>query len=315
MATRLSTRLVCLVLGVTGAALGGCDEGGDAAGETAGDAAESGVTEVSLALCEAWGSSFEAWDQWYAGCCSEEEQASKTFERLAHFGTDGLMPAMCPEVVQDNLDRWGLTPDPTHLPECLDAIRAQTPPPPEECDSAALAGQSSQARAMDSILDLPECRPLFAGTLEAGEECLGDAQCVEGLDCLSDGCGVRLGEGEVCINNADCEAGLHCAGAAQVQGVCSGPKPSGATCDLGDVCAAGLTCNGLICEPLAQVGEACLPGFERCGAGAWCDLTQGPHGTCLSNVAAGGPCESDKACATGTCDIDAGVCLAMCGGA
>ncbi|MCW2283517.1 Cys-rich repeat protein [Rhodoblastus acidophilus] len=56
----------------------------------------------------------------------------------------------------------------------------------------------------------------------------------------------------------------------------------------------------------AAVAQECKEDKD-CGSGQVCILAMNPH-VCKAPQAAGAPCKRDVVCASGTCDMSAGVC-------
>jgi len=169
---------------------------------------------------------------------------------------------------------------------CLEAIRGGA------CSSGFFTGEPPAA-----------CDDVFQGTVADGGACWIDEQCVSG-ECQSDGCPDACCEGACVAATPDAAIGQPC-GQGCVEGaycdvndVCAALKQSGAACDGGDECVAGLNClagtcqtgpgkdepclefqcalplacdpGTLTCKPLPGEGDACLPAAGNCLIGLTC---------------------------------------------
>lgn len=137
------------------------------------------------------------------------------------------------------------------------------------------------------VLEHEACERAFAGSVELGDDCNVDAECVGVAFCKHEGacpgtCSELLGPGEPCEEDDDCEDGLAC------------PDEAG-------------TCTALVEEP----GDACGGGVAgSCRADLVCvgdDEVLGTAGTCktydeLFSAELGEPCDFDagELCEVGT---------------
>lgn len=112
------------------------------------------------------------------------------------------------------------------------------------------------------------------GTRFAGQPCVDDDQCAQGLVCVfeecRDPCTVQtVGEGE--------------------------------SCEFA-VCAAGLVCSddgAPTCVATAGGGDFC--GEQRCDPTSWCDFGDPVEPRCRSRGSVGAPCTGHSQCTTGNC--------------
>jgi hypothetical protein len=128
--------------------------------------------------------------------------------------------------------------------------------------------------------NLEACQGVFKGTLQAGEECEIDEECVGDSVCLAlDSCpGVcapRQTAGEPCTSDDQCADGLVC---SVVTELCVAPRAEGETCEGGveAQCTPGLLCLGAD-EETGRVGTCrTVDGLFVALEGGDCDILQGP---------------------------------------
>lgn len=192
--------------------------------------------------------------------------------------------------------------------DCLDGVRT-TP-----C-AAFLEGVEDEA-----------CDRVFQGTIENGNPCWIDAQCIsqacevdacamaccqgtciaevpdaavgegclDGRDCVDGAyCDVETGlctaekaAGEACPGRYECEPSLVC-----IAGTCLAPPGEGEPCaEL--QCAAPWACDldSVTCQPLRGEGEACNPDASLCALGLACNPSSS---TCTPPGGSGSPCDGD----------------------
>lgn len=131
----------------------------------------------------------------------------------------------------------------------------------------------------------------------AGAACEGDAQCVEGLNCIMQQCRLLPSPGVMCLEGQCSETG-YCEGMGDA-GVCVERKQEGATCTEGQ-CQTSLVCDPLraVCVRIQiSSGDLCSLA-QQCPAGETClggsDLRAG---VCHAPQPEGDPCLSDRDCA------------------
>lgn len=130
-----------------------------------------------------------------------------------------------------------------------------------DCESFICAGFCTQL--CDAATPCPSgvCEPISAdtsiciapgqkGSVDAGEECGFDFECVSGTKCLlaQDGsgyvCTPPRAEGEGCREVAECQEGLQCRPTADRTGAtCEKPGPVGVACTAAAHCQPGLVCQ------------------------------------------------------------------------
>lgn len=132
-----------------------------------------------------------------------------------------------------------------------------------------------------------------------GEPCAGGMRCAPGLACKFSQqpplCGSAPKVGEACLFEGDvaCGPGLGCEGSLCVPL----PEKGQACLNAEPPCAAGLGCGGGLCEEPAKEGEPCLSGpGPRCSTGLFCDFLDGQ---CKKQRPAGEPCNAAEDCAAG----------------
>lgn len=121
-------------------------------------------------------------------------------------------------------------------------------------------------------------------------------------------CFVALLAGEACVDDSACGDGLTCRAAGDGGSVCTPRDVSGASCGVA-TCFEELTCapvdGGAACSSPVALGGACAP-TTTCVAGARCF-----GGVCTALGGSGDGCTSGEDCASGACG-DALTCVAAC---
>ena len=130
------------------------------------------------------------------------------------------------------------------------------------------------------------CQP--PGGVGAG--CTVDDDCGAGLHCTRDAnlvlvCTAPVQEGGACTQTSDCDVGLACLQNAQFQNVCSVPGGPGAQCNSDTQCASGLLCSNFSCAPPAGPGGQCPQGTSECLPGLDCRFDTGVNASvCLAGA-------------------------------
>ena len=169
--------------------------------------------------------------------------------------------------------------------------------------TSALDAAACSARDIEAVR--AACLSVVKGQVQTGVGCRADFECASGY-CAN----VALGCGAVCRPFAT--AGFDCTAAPcapstswcdHASGKCVADGISGAECEAGKPCAAGLICRGLTamlgatgtCGAVAKAGEACVTS-DDCAAGLYC-----ASGTlkCTARVADGAQCTDLDACVAG----------------
>lgn len=184
-------------------------------------------------------------------------------------------------------------------------------------DGAAAATCFDETRALGcdvTVSPTPAaCREIFAGTIDIGqpcsldEECVGDAYCASASCPDSAGtCTARAADGGACEGDEECTAGLTCDDgrcgppASRRNGPCGGG--SGLECPIDQSCVGEDdetmtqgTCMDRASLQTAAAGETCeIEGMVQCQEGLSCavigaDMT-GATFECRDPVGAGGAC-------------------------
>lgn len=156
-----------------------------------------------------------------------------------------------------------------------------------------------------TLVECAQCVPA-PHSMPAGEQCVNNASCMEGLVCDSfEHCAQPMPKGSPCWSSADCVPDLLC-----IQKKCLAIGSSGEPCDLEAHCLPGLRCRptvaGLSCLPPGAMGDTCTSTAD-CEPPALCiGVPPGeptwltPYsGTCGVKGDLGAPCELDTDCITG----------------
>lgn len=129
------------------------------------------------------------------------------------------------------------------------------------------------------------CNSVFTGTLQTGQACESDIECVSG-DCEGNfltcgACAERGAIGSPCATDFQCRSTLAAPAYCEAtSATCvAGVSPDEVTTDAtagqacgrrGQSCAAGLYCNDGTCSAWRQVGEACNTDDDACEPGSVC---------------------------------------------
>lgn len=192
---------------------------------------------------------------------------------------------------------------------CLDAISSLS------CDGLLRRDQPECLAALDGLV-------AQGGDCDLNEECKGSAICRSTDGTCPGTCGALLSAGQACVADGDCSDGLQCSSETKL---CVKPAAAGDSCEYGSPpCGPGLLCLGKddtnktsgICRSAidalsAAAGTACDPvAGKLCSSGVSCvadrlDIVAGKVvWTCVTigTYAAGGACKPGfpEACATGT---------------
>ncbi len=184
--------------------------------------------------------------------------------------------------------------------------------------------QEAAQRCIDAISDadcteidlryIDDCGDVFTGTVQRGEECILDDECIGESFCRFDDscpgtCSDLLSAGESCLDDKHCDPGLVC---SEATARCVEPSSVGEPCGMGEPqCALPYICLGEdedagepgVCVAAEQAlsreeGEACVFIGEDpalCQEGLACrvediNLTDGVVSVCRAMVAAGEEC-------------------------
>jgi len=106
---------------------------------------------------------------------------------------------------------------------------------------------------------------VLLGTLEEGQPCEDEQECLEELTCdlYRLVCVDRVREGGVCRDEWECDPGLVC-----LRGRCNAPADAGEPCAGIQECLVGLWCDRNMCTPLLTEGRTCDPDVMSCEG--WC---------------------------------------------
>ena len=148
----------------------------------------------------------------------------------------------------------------------------------------------------------PSCEQAFVGTLKIGEAC-------EDLSffCESGNCPAGFCAPAGACDRVVCDPGQFC---ESTTGVCVPAKEQGVACSpsFGE-CLSPLICNGGTCGPRLLDGSGCQDS-SHCASGA-CDLTAGVA-TCVPPFPDGAACYASSQCASGGCRRE-GTAQTVCG--
>jgi hypothetical protein len=182
--------------------------------------------------------------------------------------------------------------------ECLDAIRA-----------------ASCASFFEGF-DEESCDRVFEGTIESGNPCWIDEQCIS-QSCEVDACAMACCQGTCIAPPPDAGVGEGCFGSGQdcvdgaycdfETGLCAAEKAAGEACPGGYGCEGGLACISGSCEVPPGEGEPCAE--LQCAAPFACDIDSG---TCQRLRGEGQACNPEASiCALGlTCNPSSSTCTA-----
>ena len=189
---------------------------------------------------------------------------------------------------------------------CLDAVSNLS------CDGLLKRDQPECLAALDGLV-------AQGGDCDLNEECKGSAICQSSYGNCPGTCVALLSAGQACVADSDCSDGLQCSSETKL---CVKPAAAGDACEYGSPpCGPGLLCLGkddtnktpgvcrnAIAALSAAAGAACDPAGTLCSSGVSCvadvDLaTVKLVWTCVKSgtYPAGGACKPGfpDACATG----------------
>jgi hypothetical protein len=190
----------------------------------------------------------DAWCQFIAGCCSEQEQAELQARFNCYDPTASEYVAACIDRMSPLTAGGTIFIDEAAFHEsCRPMLTLST----GECRGLEFFTQ------MFGTLFETYCGGVIDGRVTEGDHCASRLECEEGLCCSSGICIECMGEGMECTANDQCDAGQRCIGQT-----CIAPSRPGESCDLGDEvvlsdCMAGTWCAGDRCEPLLDAGLPC----------------------------------------------------------
>ena len=213
------------------------------------------------AFCEALYAPFRDYTDWVDRCCGEDERTLEAFlgsELEFYAGLDGSEVTSCITRWQDFVDGGSVIFDGAMASACAGAL---APPglaaAPAECGGFVdldeqLFLTAIQARA--SLAQVASCRATFAGTLELGQaceddmQCVGDLRCRQGADDDSPSCQPVRAAGAGCDRSSECAQGQICGGdpgteEAPIPSACVPPAGEGGGCSSGRGCMPGLLCR------------------------------------------------------------------------
>jgi hypothetical protein len=187
------------------------------------------------------------------------------------------------------------------LAAAIDSGKVLYNPRAAEACIADLAARGCDLTAPDGRALPDSCARMFTGTLDLGEPCAFDAECVSSscdapacprnMCCLGT-CASTIPDGE-CNRDADCGPDRFCDAPAHT---CHALADVGAECTADTQCAYGLGCIGATdlqpgnCRALPHLGERCP--YQRCA-----DLgTVCTNGTCVAVGLPGSPCITGADC-------------------
>jgi len=176
--------------------------------------------------------------------------------------------------------------------ECRDEVEAPVQEGRQSFDAAEAAECLGALHAIiaDCSLDGADwpsgCDDMLAGRVIEGGACVGDDDCVAGLECWGEQCIVMPGNGQSCDPDYGCSVDTYCGD----DDLCHEYRASGESCTEGDIaCESDLYCNPTTvqCEPYVQQGSVCTQADWACDSDLYCAPASG---RCEPYPSAGGPC-------------------------
>lgn len=192
---------------------------------------------------------------------------------------------------QDSLDKGRIKYDAVKAAECMAAAKSDC----SSIYSLSIFGNDSAA-----------CKATFVGLVPDGGGCLTNYECASPKTwCTGIGPNGELGKcmtwakaGEECLDEAICDDGLVCLYQPSGKYVCAAPLPTGQPCtgNSGE-CISGLCGATNVCEDLHPVGSACASTLEC--KDSYCDAQTMK---CVALKAEGDACAHFSECQSKTCD-------------
>jgi hypothetical protein len=296
---------------------GSKDDGGDDIVDDATVSNCGGEQWTLEEFCLARAEIYSPWDDWADGCCTDAERDTLEFSLYWQGSTSGFDPDSCIDFFSEYTNNGSIQFDGCAAEACVDAlVDAYVAPTPLGCWTETPFDTAYQGRGRPDWTQIPECRQLFAGTLEENEECEASFQCGGNLRCMSNGrgefrCAPVKAFGEPCSLDSECEYGLMCAGAPNLKS-CQGLVGEYGSCSWDYQCEDGLYCEigEYLCLRPRQQGQSCRSDEPDCVLGTYCDWTTS---RCRSFLPDGAQCDYFNRC-LGWCDEDAGICRPLCQG-
>jgi hypothetical protein len=241
---------------------GGSDGGSDAA-----------ATTLSIPdFCVAQLATAVAWRDGLEGLCgtttSSTDRDTFLLEVFAYPKEDaqGNAEDKCIKAREAAVNTGNTTFDGTKAQACADAFLTSfdAPPDPFPTDGIDLAMYEAKvAHGAPTLIQTPECRAAFKGTLTRGKACTDHFECADGLRCLEAPGGGKACEnalvGGTCAQSSQCADGYTCVGATGGAGRTCVKRTelplNGGNCSFSLECGEGLICNasGKCANPAPQV--------------------------------------------------------------
>ena len=252
----------------------------------------------------------QGWCTYLDTCCVDADRAASDF--LPWYCRSGSPDSTsCVTSLQAKLAAGTVRWNGDHGQECLDALAARIPAPPDACVGVAAVATGDELRAQPTVSQIAACRAAIVGRRAEGQTCNSTSECASDLSCQVVAsalqCAPVSDEYGACGDDEDCVVGLHC-----VSDHCATLGGDGQGCQLSDDCQAGLDCDAdSLCSVPGQAGNLCSSSSD-CDIGLVCDYMQSPS-RCANFGLDGATCTYDQEC-QGRCDTGSGTCVAICGG-
>lgn len=267
---------------------GSKDAGGkDAGGKDAGDADGDAAGEDSDADVDAGGDAGDAisvdefciellknavaWRDALEGLCDRQEQGARDLflQKVLAYAPDDA-EGKCITARNAVLDGGKATYDGKQAMACATAFAEGFAPPPDPFPTEGInlaQYEASIAHGAPALIQIPQCRETFKGTLKRDAKCSDNFECIDGLRCLpapgqTTTCQPAL-VGGTCVQSSNCADGYMCVGDPDAGGgktcVKSDKLPqSGGNCYFSAECSDGLVCTSRKCaQPTTSV--ICAP--------------------------------------------------------
>lgn len=256
--------------GVDGAAADAGDvdaSGADAGGADAGDIGPAITVDefciAQLATAVSWRDQLEDF------CVAKDLDWRNSFLSLSLAYTDASEDK-CVNERKASIASGSIVFDGTHAQRCASIFADQFTAPPASFPAAGLdiaMYEATIGHGAQTLVQIPQCRAAFKGTLARDKVCADSLECVDGLRCLvatgnTRTCQPAVTPPGICARTSDCADGFTCAGPDGGAKSCipsNDLRLDGGGCFLSAECVSGSVCTdagkcapavaNLICEP------------------------------------------------------------------